>query len=74
MSGTDWQDRYFASADGLRLYYRDYPTPVPGRLPVQGGVPSISQGQCGGGIGVSGVKSPEDEVVAIAGRAALLGA
>lgn len=34
MNGTDWLDRYFASADGLRLYYRDYPAPVPGRLPV----------------------------------------
>lgn len=34
MSGTTWQDRYFASADGLRLYYRDYPAGEPGRLPV----------------------------------------
>ena len=47
---------------------------MPGRLPVQGGVPIIHEGQCVGGIGVSGVKSPEDEVVALAGRAALLGA
>lgn len=34
MSGTTWQDRHFASADGLRLYYRDYPAGEPGRLPV----------------------------------------
>jgi glc operon protein GlcG len=43
----------------------------PGRLPVQGGVPVIVDGQCVGGIGVSGVKSHEDEIVAIAGRAVL---
>lgn len=34
MSGTAWIDRYFTSADGLRLYYRDYPAAEPGRLPV----------------------------------------
>jgi len=34
MNGTAWQDRYYASADGLRLYYRDYPALEPGRLPV----------------------------------------
>ena len=44
---------------------------MPGRLPVQGGVPVIHNGECVGGIGVSGVKSHEDELVAIAGRAAL---
>ncbi len=44
---------------------------MPGRLPVQGGVPVLYEGECIGGIGVSGVKSPEDEVVALAGRAAL---
>ncbi len=46
---------------------------VPGRLPVQGGIPLIVDGQCVGGIGVSGVKSPEDEQVAEAGKKALLG-
>ncbi|MES2983886.1 MAG: heme-binding protein [Pseudomonadota bacterium] len=46
---------------------------MPGRLPVQGGVPIIHNGECVGGIGVSGVKSHEDEIVAIAGRDALLG-
>lgn len=45
---------------------------MPGRLPVQGGVPIIHNGECVGGIGVSGVKSHEDEIVAIAGREALL--
>ena len=34
MNGTEWQDRYFKSADGLRLYYRDYPAEAPGRTPV----------------------------------------
>lgn len=29
-----WIDRHYASADGLRLYYRDYPAAVAGRLPV----------------------------------------
>ncbi len=45
---------------------------MPGRLPVQGGVPIIYNGECVGGIGVSGVKSHEDEIVAMAGRDALL--
>lgn len=43
----------------------------PGRLPVQGGVPVLLDGKCVGAVGVSGVKSHEDEIVAIAGRAAL---
>jgi pimeloyl-ACP methyl ester carboxylesterase len=34
LNGTAWQDRYFESSDGLTLYYRDYPTPESGRLPV----------------------------------------
>ncbi len=34
LSGTAWIDRYFTSADGLRLHYRDYPAAEPGRLPV----------------------------------------
>ena len=40
-------------------------------LPVQGGVPILHEGQCVGGIGVSGVASHEDEQVANAGLAAL---
>jgi glc operon protein GlcG len=43
----------------------------PDRLPVQGGVPLMYQGACVGAIGVSGAKSPEDEVVALAGAAVL---
>jgi glc operon protein GlcG len=43
----------------------------PGRLPIQGGLPIVHEGECVGGIGVSGVQSHEDEVVAAAGLAAL---
>lgn len=43
----------------------------PGRIPVQGGVPLLYQGECVGAIGVSGVKSHEDEQVAAAGAAVL---
>lgn len=46
---------------------------MPGRLPVQGGVPILHNGECLGGIGVSGVKSHEDEIVALAGVKASLG-
>ena len=34
LHAMSWHDRYFSSADGLRLYYRDYPAGEPGRLPV----------------------------------------
>jgi glc operon protein GlcG len=43
----------------------------PGRLAVQGGVPIMHQGECVGGVGVSGVKSHEDEQIAKAGLVAL---
>jgi glc operon protein GlcG len=43
----------------------------PGRLAVQGGVPILVQGECVGAVGVSGVKSPEDEQVAKAGLRAI---
>lgn len=43
----------------------------PDRMPVQGGLPLLHEGQCVGGIGVSGVKSHEDEQVAQAGKAAM---
>jgi glc operon protein GlcG len=43
----------------------------PGRLPVQGGLPILYEGECVGAIGVSGVKSPEDEQIAGAGLAVL---
>ena len=41
-------------------------------LPVQGGIPVMYQGECVGGIGVSGVQSHEDEQIAQAGIDALL--
>jgi glc operon protein GlcG len=43
----------------------------PGRLAVQGGLPILHQGECVGAVGVSGVKSHEDEQVAKAGLQAL---
>ena len=43
----------------------------PGRLPLQGGLPIMHNGECIGGVGVSGVKSHEDEVIAAAGIKAL---
>jgi glc operon protein GlcG len=43
----------------------------PGRLSVQGGLPIMHDGECVGGIGVSGVQSAEDEQIAAAGLAAL---
>ncbi|MDB4878669.1 MAG: hypothetical protein JWL60_115 [Gemmatimonadetes bacterium] len=44
---------------------------MPNRLAVQGGLPIMHDGECVGGIGVSGVQSHEDEEVAAAGLAAL---
>jgi uncharacterized protein GlcG (DUF336 family) len=41
-------------------------------LPIQGGVPVMHQGECVGGIGVSGVDSQDDEKIAQAGAAALI--
>jgi glc operon protein GlcG len=43
----------------------------PGRVAVQGGLPIMHQGECVGAVGVSGVKSFEDEQVAKAGLRAL---
>ena len=40
-------------------------------LPVQGGIPIMHQGECVGGIGVSGAQSHEDEQIAQAGANAL---
>jgi uncharacterized protein GlcG (DUF336 family) len=41
-------------------------------LPVQGGVPILVNGECVGGVGVSGVQSHEDEQIAQAGIDAAL--
>jgi glc operon protein GlcG len=43
----------------------------PDRLPIQGGLPLLHEGECVGGIGVSGVQSHEDEEISAAGAAAL---
>jgi glc operon protein GlcG len=43
----------------------------PDRLPIQGGLPLMHEGECVGGIGVSGVQSHEDEEIAAAGVAAV---
>ena len=43
----------------------------PDRLALQGGVPIMHEGECVGGIGVSGVQSHEDEQVALAGLTTL---
>ena len=43
----------------------------PDRLPIQGGLPLMHDGECVGGVGVSGVQSHEDEEIAAAGVAAL---
>lgn len=44
---------------------------LPGAVPLEGGVPLVKDGQFIGGIGVSGVQSFQDGVVARAGAAAL---
>jgi glc operon protein GlcG len=40
-------------------------------MAVQGGIPLMYEDQCVGAIGVSGVKSPQDEQIALAGAAVL---
>jgi glc operon protein GlcG len=42
-----------------------------GRVSIQGGLPILHEGQRVGGIGVSGVRSDQDEAVATSGLAAL---
>ena len=44
---------------------------LPGAVPLEGGVPLLKDGQFLGGIGVSGVQSFQDGIVARAGAAAL---
>ncbi len=43
----------------------------PDRLPLQGGLPILHDGECIGGVGVSGVQSHEDEIISAAGIAAI---
>lgn len=61
-STKTWEDRITAGRTAILKM------PV---LPVQGGVPIMSGGDCVGAVGVSGVQSHEDEQVAEAGIAAL---
>jgi uncharacterized protein GlcG (DUF336 family) len=44
---------------------------LPGAVPIEGGVPLVKDGQFVGGIGVSGVQSFQDGIIARAGAAAL---
>ncbi|MGH6980570.1 MAG: GlcG/HbpS family heme-binding protein, partial [Stellaceae bacterium] len=44
---------------------------LPGAVPVEGGLPLMSGGQCVGGIGVSGVNSDQDAQIGAAGAALL---
>ncbi len=46
---------------------------LPGAMPVEGGVPLVADGVVVGAIGVSGVTSQQDGVIAQAGAAALAG-
>ncbi|MCX7891837.1 MAG: heme-binding protein [Burkholderiales bacterium] len=64
-TSKNWEDR----VAGGRLSMLRMPV-----LPVQGGLPIFVQGDCVGGIGVSGVQSHEDEQIAQAGIDAVPGA
>lgn len=44
---------------------------LPGAVPLEGGEPLVKDGQFVGAIGISGVQSPQDGIVARAGAAAL---
>lgn len=62
-STKNWEDRITAGRNAVLKM------PV---LPVQGGLPIMVQGECAGGIGISGVQSHEDEQIAQAGLDALV--
>ncbi len=47
---------------------------LPGATPIEGGLPLLHAGQVIGGIGVSGVQSAQDGIVAAAGAAVLTAA
>jgi glc operon protein GlcG len=61
-SSKNWEDRI----TGGRMSILKMPV-----LPVQGGLPIMHEGECVGGIGISGVQSHEDEQIAQAGLYAL---
>jgi uncharacterized protein GlcG (DUF336 family) len=62
-STRNWEDRIA----GGRMAILKMPV-----LPVTGGLPIVVEGECVGGIGVSGVQSHEDEQIAQAAIDALL--
>ncbi len=59
------QDSVAAGGEGLRTLR------LPGALPIEGGLPLVVAGKIVGAIGVSGVTSAQDGVIAAAGVAAL---
>ena len=65
---TKRPSKFFEDRVKERPGFVTFPTP---RVLFQGGVPVVHQGECVGGIGVSGVQSHEDEQVAQAGVTAL---
>jgi len=60
-----FQDSLAAGGEGLRVLK------LPGAMPVEGGLPLVLDGKIIGAIGVSGVTSQQDGVVAAAGAASL---
>ncbi len=44
---------------------------LPGATPIEGGLPLMHEGQCLGAIGISGVQSNQDGIIAAAGVEAL---
>jgi len=62
-STKNWEERIA----GGRMAVLNMPV-----LPVQGGLPIMVDGECVGGVGISGVQSHEDEQIAQAGIDALL--
>lgn len=62
-STKNWEERIAAGRNAVLNM------PV---LPIQGGLPIMVDGECVGGVGISGVQSHEDEQIAQAGIDALL--
>jgi glc operon protein GlcG len=56
-----WEDRVKERPPMMKL---------PDNLPLQGGVPGVHEGDVVGAIGVAGVRSEQDEEIALAGLAA----
>ena len=62
---TNTSDGELAENSASRDFY------VPGATPIEGGLPIVVGGKMIGAVGVSGVTSPQDGVVAKAGADAL---